>query len=198
MKYLEILLCFTLGVVFVASSVPKLCHPRGFILVVLESRVLYPPIARLYGWMLPPLELFIALLLLSGTMVPIAASIAALFIISFIVAVSINIARGRDLDCHCFGTKIRRRTGCALILQDCLLLGIAVAIVLVVPIQPMLESWSIFRVIGFWNKDSFMPFLVSLGLTGGIALLLRSWKSRDSWSMKTRYLGQSGTDVKHS
>jgi len=83
MKYLEILLCFTLGVVFVASSVPKLCHPRGFILVVLESRVLYPPIARLYGWMLPPLELFIALLLLSGTMVPIAASIAALFIISF-------------------------------------------------------------------------------------------------------------------
>ncbi len=176
MTGVEILLCSIIGIIFTSSSVPKLRHPRGFVLTVLEYRVLPPSMAYFYGWILPPLELFVALLLLAGTMVSVAACIIALLIISFIVAIISNIARGRDLDCHCFGMKLRRRIGLPLILQDSVLLGAAVAIVLLVPMQNKLESWSVFRVIEPRSYDSFLPFIACLGLAGGITLLLRFCK----------------------
>ena len=58
-----------LGIIFLTSAVPKLRHPKGFVLAVLEYRVLPPRLSWYYARLVPPLEFLLALLLLSGTAV---------------------------------------------------------------------------------------------------------------------------------
>ncbi len=127
---IEVLLSAVLGSVFLASAVPKLRHPKGFILAVLEYRVLPPQLGWFYARLIPPLELLLALLLLTGTAVRVAAVLVSMLLLSFIVAVSINLARGRDLDCHCFGHTRKQPIGWRLLLQDAVLFGAAIALVL--------------------------------------------------------------------
>jgi hypothetical protein len=189
MKSIEVLLCFVLGVIFISSSVPKLRNPRGFVLIVLEYRILPPSIAFLYGRVLPPLEFLLALLLFTGTMVYLAAIVTGLLLVSFIVAMSMNIVRGRDLDCHCFGSKIQRKISWTLVLQDGLLLCAAIALVFVASMSVISEPWSIFRIIGPLSY-SFLPFALCLGLTGAVSVLLRYLKVGGSRSFKARYTGK--------
>lgn len=186
MKSVEIVLCIVLGVIFLISSVPKLRYPKGFILTVLEYRVLPPSMGRLYGRVLPPLEFLLALLLLTGTVIYLAAILTALLLLSFMIAMSINIARGRDMDCHCFGTKVRRRTGWPLVLQDSLLMGATVVVTLLTSAHTMLESWSIFRIIDPGSSTSFLALLASVGLTGSSMFVLRFFQSRGRESRFSR------------
>src|SRR5665213_608065 len=117
-----------LGLTFALSSVPKLRRPKAFQLAVLAYQVLPSPLADWYAKLVPPLELLCAILLLTGTAVRLAAMVMAGLLLSFIIAVAINMIRGRTLDCHCFGKAARRPIGWTLLLQDCLLLVIAVAV----------------------------------------------------------------------
>ncbi len=92
-----------LGAVFLAAAVPKLRRPKTFTLAVMEYRVLPSFFSRLFARMLPPIELLLGMLFLTGTAVRLAA-VATLFLLSgFLIAVLVNLARGRQVDCNCFG-----------------------------------------------------------------------------------------------
>ena len=187
MVALELSLCIILGVTFLISAVPKLRHPRGFVLTVLDYSILPLPVASLCGWLLPPLELLIALLLLTGTALSVAAIVASLLLISFIFAVSTNIMRGRDMDCHCFGTKARRTIGWPLIVEDSLLLcGAAIMACLTSSSLMTLAPWSLFRTFGSENS-SIWPLLLNLAFTGCIAAVLRFLKPKRRWFIHTRF-----------
>lgn len=121
----QFVLGFCLGLVFLASALPKLRNPKGFILTVVEYQVLPPRLAELFARLLPPAEVFAAILLLTGTAGRIGYILAASLLASFIWAISINLARGRDLDCGCFGAAGSRRIGPGLLLQDLVLLGVS-------------------------------------------------------------------------
>jgi Methylamine utilisation protein MauE len=64
---MEVLRSTALGIIFLASAVPKLHHPKGFVLAVLEYRILPLRLSWFYARLLPPLEFLLALLLLTGT-----------------------------------------------------------------------------------------------------------------------------------
>jgi hypothetical protein len=145
---IHVFLSVVLACIFLASAVPKLLHPRGFILAVLEYRVLPERLGWLYGRLLPPLELLLALLLLSGTAVRLAAIVGSLLLLSFLIAVSINLARGRTLDCHCFGRARKRPIGWGLLLQDGALLGASIALAVMDRAWIAPEPWSVFRLLG--------------------------------------------------
>lgn len=170
---IEVVLSIILGTVFLGSAIPKLRHPRGFVLTVLEYRVLPLTLSRFYGWILPPLELLLALLVLSGTSVRLAAIVISLLLFSFIVAVGINMARGRELDCGCFGTKKRRKIGWELLLQDGALLGSATTLTILASTWVGFESWSVFRLFGMGSIRNPFPFLICVGLTVSVTALLR-------------------------
>lgn len=169
---LEILLSIALGIIFLASAVPKLRHPRGFILAVLEYRVLPPRLSWFYGRLLPPLEFLLALLLLTGTAVRTAAAILSALLLSFIAAIGFNLARGRDLDCHCFGKAVKRPVGWSLLLQDIALLGAALAITIVTREWVAPEPWSVFRLSSLVQAGSFVPLLGCAAVTACTAALL--------------------------
>lgn len=157
--------------VFLAAALPKLQSPRRFALTVVEYRVLPLPASLLFARLLPSLELLAALLLLAGITVRWSALFLALMLASFCLAVAINLARGRDVDCGCFGAsgkKTGRRVGPSLLLQDVALLGVALVVCALAPGGLVLAPWSL-----LWLLDaSASPAVVLLALFVGILAAL--------------------------
>ena len=168
----EMLLSMVLGISFLVAAVPKLQHPKGFVLAVLEYRVLPPRLGWFYGRVVPPLEFLLALLLLSGTAVRPAAAAMVVLLLSFIAAVGVNLARGRHLDCHCFGKTNRRSIGWKLLLQDAALLGAAMTLVVVMRGWIAPEPWSVFRLSGLVQAGSLVPLLGCAAVTACTVALL--------------------------
>lgn len=173
MTILAMLLSFILGGIFLASALPKLRSPRGFIFTVLEYRVLPLSLGKLYGWLLPPLELFLAFLLFSGAAVGLASGILSLLLFSFLIAISLNITRGRDLDCGCFGMKKQHKIGWKLLLQDMLLLVVALSLPFLGTTWDGLTSWSVFHLFGLTNSQSLIPLFICFALSVCSAALFR-------------------------
>lgn len=118
-----------LGVTFLISGVSKLRDPGAFLLGVLDYRVLPPRLARLYGRILPFAELVCGLALVAGLWSLIASIFAAALLVSFLLAVTINLARGRRLDCHCFGSRQSEPLGWTTVVRLCVLLACAVLVI---------------------------------------------------------------------
>jgi Methylamine utilisation protein MauE len=87
-----------------------------------------------------------------------AAIIAAVLLTSFLYAICLNLARGRSLECHCFGNNSHRRISLGLAVQDSALLGIAIGIAIGIVVSDRgwwsLESWSVFHLLYLLPKAS--------------------------------------------
>jgi len=206
-----LLLSFLLGGVFLASALPKLRSPKAFLLAVVDYRILPLSLARPYAWLVLRGELLCALLLLSGLDVPLAAGLATLLLLSFIVAVAINIMRGRELECHCFGAARRRRGGWRVLHEDIVLLGGAIALfALAVESPGPLAPWSPLRVaVGTplaavptsWVRTwQWFAAATSIGIylvaTWGLAELLQ--RSRNGARPTPRIEEETRTHVRHA
>jgi len=111
-----------LGLIFLLSATAKLRDPTRFVRAVLDYALLRGSLARLYGRMLPFVELGTALLLLSGFFLPIAAALAMLMLTSFAIAITAVTVQGRELGCHCFGEASTSHIGWHSLVRDLLLL----------------------------------------------------------------------------
>jgi uncharacterized membrane protein YphA (DoxX/SURF4 family) len=118
----------TLGIIFIASALPKLRDLRGFVRGAEAYRVLSPQLTRLYAWPLPFVELSVGILMLMGWLLPLAAALAVLMLLSFAIALAINAARKRVLDCHCWGAGNATRIGWHSLIRDVVLLIPAVVL----------------------------------------------------------------------
>jgi len=118
---------FAVGLTFLVSGASKLRTPGPFVLAVLEYRVLPARLARIYGRALPFAEVICGLALVTGLWPVAAGGFAMILFASFLVAVTINLARGRRLDCHCFGSDRGEPIGWTTLLRLGVLLPCAVA-----------------------------------------------------------------------
>jgi hypothetical protein len=92
---------------------------------------------------------------------------------SFVVAVAINLARGRELDCGCFGRGKTRPIDHRLLLQNLALLAMGVLVAVRGHGWATPEPLSIFRLTG--QEASFAPLLGCVLLTVGATVLLPMW-----------------------
>lgn len=143
-----------LGVIFAFSGVSKLRNPRGFVVLVLAYQVLPARMGRIVGWLIPVLELDVALLLLAGIATRFALMLSALLLASFVIGITVNLVRGRILDCGCHGTP-GKKIGWRLVLQDVGLLAISVLVA---------------RSVGQWNNQVNLPFGRSLPITSSVTM----------------------------
>jgi hypothetical protein len=104
------------------AGILKLGHLRAFRRAVHHYRVLPHTLAGLYAMLVGPAEIVAATLLLCGVAIGAGSVLAALLVASFAIAVGVNLRRGRDLDCHCFGGALRMRIGAHTLAVDLLLL----------------------------------------------------------------------------
>ncbi len=111
-----------LAAVFLAAAASKLRHRRRFVAIVLAYQILPRWLARLFARALPWLELALGLCLLLNLAARAAALAGAALFSSFLVAIGVNMLRGRqDLNCGCFGRG--HRIGWSALGRDLLLLG---------------------------------------------------------------------------
>jgi len=164
------LFCFVLGAVFVAAAIPKLRHPKTFTLAVMEYRVLPPFLSRLFARIVPPLELLLGTFFLTGTVVRLAAAATTLLLTSFLIGIAVNLARGRRVECNCFGSGRQRKTGWILVFQDLALAGMCLVLLALSPTSLGLAESSAFRLAGIPARVDALPICLCLAVTAGTAL----------------------------
>jgi uncharacterized membrane protein YphA (DoxX/SURF4 family) len=134
-----------LGAFFVYASLDKIASPAAFAKVVSQWQVVGPVPSNLVAVTLPWIELVAGLLLLAGAWKREAALVIALLLVVFIVAAASVMARGIDvLNCGCVSVVAdavpsawppawTKGVGWFLVARNLVLLGAAVALVVVPP-----------------------------------------------------------------
>ena len=109
--WLTIRVQFVLAAVFVVAAVGKIADPPGFAHEI-HNYALMPGFAiNAMALVLPWLELVCGLALFLGVARRSAARILGILLVVFAIALSINLARKRPVDCGCFGTsKVEKTT----------------------------------------------------------------------------------------
>lgn len=103
LSYFALAFQFSLGIVFLLSSLPKLRRPLAFAGSVVEYKILPAQVARVFALALIPLEAFLAVAFLTGLWTEISLPLSMVLLSLFLIAVGINLRRGRSVQCGCFG-----------------------------------------------------------------------------------------------
>ena len=110
MHLITVILRIALSGVFGVAGVTKLIDPRGTRDAV-KNFGAPEPLVPAVSLVLPIVELAIAVGLLFTDSSRVSALAALLVLMLFILAISVNLARGRTHDCHCFGQLYSRPLG---------------------------------------------------------------------------------------
>jgi uncharacterized membrane protein YphA (DoxX/SURF4 family) len=137
---LEALLAGCFALLFASAALHKLLDLPRFA-AVLEAYQLFPvPLARL-AWVVPMLELALALGLLAGVLRPVAALAGAALLALYAGAIAINLRRGRfDLTCGCGAAGERRAIAPWMLWRNLALAGLLCAAALPLKARPLLTT----------------------------------------------------------
>src|SRR5260370_17383027 len=130
-----------LGLLLPLSAGRKLRRPSAFVEGVVDYRILPEGSARILGATLPWVELAIAVALLTGFALTVAGLAAASLLCVFVLAVVINLRRGRIITCNCYGVAGTAVIGWGTVGRNAVLLLVALATVTLayppVPVTPV-------------------------------------------------------------
>jgi uncharacterized membrane protein YphA (DoxX/SURF4 family) len=106
------------GLVFLVAAIDKLRHRDLLPGVIANYRLLPAPLVGPVAWLLPVVELLVALALLVGNR-PAAPLAGIALLLLFAAAMAINIGRGRrHIDCGCGHTGLRQHLGWRLVARN--------------------------------------------------------------------------------
>jgi uncharacterized membrane protein YphA (DoxX/SURF4 family) len=91
------------GGVWIAAGLLKLPDPAASVRAVRAYRILPESTVSVVGYGLPVLEICLGLLLIIGLGTRAVASLSAVLMLAYIIAISSAWARGLQIDCGCFG-----------------------------------------------------------------------------------------------
>ena len=123
--HMIVVLRLLLGGVFLWAGWTKVIDPTGFVLIVGAYKVLPPTLVVPVAVTLPWLELITGICLVLGLWSRSSALIAVVLLAGFGVALGINIYRGADIFCGCFGIYDDRGSLKMALVQDGLLMAAA-------------------------------------------------------------------------
>lgn len=108
--WLTIRVQFVLAAFFVVAGIAKIADPPGFAHEVHNYGIVPGAAVNALALILPWLEVVTGVALFLGIAKRSAARIFAVLLLVFIAALSINLVRGRPVDCGCFGTAKVQKT----------------------------------------------------------------------------------------
>jgi uncharacterized membrane protein YphA (DoxX/SURF4 family) len=124
---------FALGGIFLLAGAAKLPRHDEFVHVVRRYEIGPRRLSELVARWLPLFEIVCGTLLVVGLATPLAAGAVAAALVVFSVAVSINLLRGREIDCGCTGTSFAKRISWGLVARDVVLAAAAVIVAVGAP-----------------------------------------------------------------
>lgn len=123
--YTVVLARWLLAGVLLVSGSGKLLDRQGFVQGVIAYQIMPASLGRAFALGLPYGEIALGLALLIGLWTRPSAILAIALLVTFLTAITVNLARGRKLDCHCFGTLHQEPIGLPSILRNSVLLLLA-------------------------------------------------------------------------
>ncbi len=109
-SWLTIRVQFVLAAVFVVAGVGKVIDPPGFAHEIHNYALVPGPVINAMALVLPWIEIVCGLALFVGVARRTSARILGVLLVVFVIALSINVARGKPVDCGCFGTSTVQKT----------------------------------------------------------------------------------------
>jgi uncharacterized membrane protein YphA (DoxX/SURF4 family) len=120
---LQVLARLVLGGIFIYASLDKIAQPLQFARIIENYKILPLPLITLPALILPWLELFAGICLVSGLCVRSAAMLLSALLFFFILVLGFNAFRGINMSCGCFSTSASNAENAyVLIFRDLLIL----------------------------------------------------------------------------
>ena len=129
-RVIETVIRVLLGLVFLLYGLDKISQPDVFARSIANYRLVPEVFVNLMAVVLPWIEVLCGLLLIFGQWIRSAALVSGFLLVVFVIAVSITLVRGLDINCGCFNTNEGRKVGMKLLGEDLLLLGMSSVLVL--------------------------------------------------------------------
>jgi putative oxidoreductase len=108
--WLTIRVQIALGVIFVAAALPKIVDPPSFAHMIYNYKLVPFGVINAMALVMPCIELLCGLALILGIWKGTARTIIAALLLTFIIAISINLLRGNAIDCGCFDVTAAGKT----------------------------------------------------------------------------------------
>ena len=108
--WLTIRVQIALGVIFVVAALPKIVDPPSFAHMIYNYKILPWALINPMALIMPWLELLCGLALILGIWKETARTIIGALLLVFVIAISINLARGNAIDCGCFDVSAANKT----------------------------------------------------------------------------------------
>jgi uncharacterized membrane protein YphA (DoxX/SURF4 family) len=118
-----------LGFTLIYASLDKIANPDQFARIVYNYRILPEFLINVFAVTLPWVELVTGLFLIFGVFTESASLLASFLFVVFIIAISINLLRGIDLNCGCFSTDPGgKKEGANLLIRDFIYLYLGIMV----------------------------------------------------------------------
>ncbi len=128
-KGIVLIFRLVLGVTLIYASLDKIANPDQFARIVYNYRILPEFLINVFAVTLPWVELVTGLVLIFGVFIESASLLASFLFVVFIIAISINLLRGIDLNCGCFSTDpAGKKEGASLLISDFIYLYLGVMV----------------------------------------------------------------------
>lgn len=108
--WLTVRVQIALGAIFVAAALPKIADPPSFAHMIYNYRLLPSGLINVAALTMPWVELLAGLCLILGVWARPARTIVALMLVTFMIAITINLARNNAIDCGCFDVSAAGKT----------------------------------------------------------------------------------------
>ena len=108
--WLTIRVQIALGVIFVVAALPKIVDPPSFAHMIYNYKLIPWALINPMALVMPWIELLCGLALILGIWKDTARTIIAALLLTFIIAISINLIRGNAIDCGCFDVSAAGKT----------------------------------------------------------------------------------------
>ena len=131
---------FLLAALFLVAGLSKLRKRQQFERAVRGYGLLPGRFAPAVASGLPPLEIAAGVLLALGAATTAVATVLLVLLGVFTLAVAVNLARGRQIDCGCFGAGIPRAITWATVARNVGLAAMAATVALAAPRALALDS----------------------------------------------------------
>jgi uncharacterized membrane protein YphA (DoxX/SURF4 family) len=109
-EWLTVRVQFVLAAFFVVAGLAKIADPPGFAHEIHNYGLVPGPFVNAMALVLPWLEVITGAALFLSLARRTAARILAILLVVFIAAIGINLARGKPVDCGCFGASTVQKT----------------------------------------------------------------------------------------
>ncbi len=139
--YTVVLARWLLAGILLVAGISKLFDREGFVQAVEAYQILPARLSRMFALILPYLEITVAFFLLIGLATRLVAVLAILLFITFIITLGINLLRGKDLDCHCFGKLYQEKIGLATLSRNFILMLLAALVLTFADGYLAIDSW---------------------------------------------------------